>query len=191
MISEKSYKPARDIGVDRKEESGLEIEQSSKEDENTERQLKESQISYLQRAGELVTKKLKERFETFFDPNRLQENDLPRDVLNMIENITIQALQSQEIFANPIKDEGVINDIEGSVGYHDRGEFTDSDSFDKNQRNRKFFEIQPGKGAAKRETYWNTLFFPYSTQATRAFAKKTLDDKTIILCIIRDRVSSS
>lgn len=181
MISEKSYRPDRDTVADRKEEPKLGVEQSSKEDENTERRMKESQISYLQRAGEQVTKKLKESFGTLFDPSRLQEKDLPQDVLNMIENITIKALESQESFANSIKDEGAINDIEGSIGYHDRGELKDSDSFDKTQRSRKFFEIQPGKGAAKRETYWNTLFFPYNTPATRAFAKKTLDDKTIVL----------
>ncbi|MDP2669250.1 MAG: hypothetical protein Q8P07_05460 [bacterium] len=180
MISEKLFRPDRDIVADGKEEPKLGVEQFS-HDENIERQMKESQISYLQRAGELVTKKLEERFGTLFDPSRLQEKDLPQDVLNMIENITIEALESQESFANSIKDEGVINDIEGSIGYHDRGELSDSDSFDKTQRSRKFFEIQPGKGAAKRETYWNTLFFSYNTQATRAFAKKTLDDKTIVL----------
>ncbi|MDA3815234.1 MAG: hypothetical protein PF549_02610 [Patescibacteria group bacterium] len=181
MISEKSHRPDRDIVTDREEKPKLGVEQSSKEDENTERRLKESHISYLQRAGEQVTKKLKERFGTIFDPNRLQENDLPQDVLNIIESITIEALESQKSSANSIKDEEVINDIEGNIGYHNRGELADSDLFDKTQRSRKFFEIQPGKGASKRETYWNTLFFPYNTQATRAFAKKTLDDKTIVL----------
>lgn len=187
MISEK-YKPENIFGeVDKKERPIVKIEQISPEGEHTERQANESQASYLQRAGEAVTKKLKEKFGILFDPfdpfdpGRLKEENLPQDIVTMIKDITVEALKSQEHSANSFKNEDAISDIEGNIGYHDRGELTDSDSFEKTQRNRKFFEIQPGKGAAKRETYWNTLFFPYNTKATREFAKKILDDKTIVL----------
>jgi hypothetical protein len=183
MISEE--KMPQDI-IDegnKKEDPSLNIEKSLPEAENTERQPEESQLSYLQRAGEAVTKKQKESFGVFFDPGRSQEERLPQDIISMIKNITVEALKPQESFVNSFKNEEVIKDIKGKIGYHDIGKFADSDSFDKTQRGRKFFEIQPGekKGGAKRETYWNTLFFPYNTKATREFAKKILNDKTIVL----------
>jgi hypothetical protein len=169
-----------DKGIE-KEKHSLNVEQTLPKGENIERQMRESQASYLQRSGEAVTKILKEKFGKLFDPGRSQEENLPSDIVSMIEDITIEALKSQENVADSFKNEEAISDIEGIIGSHYRGKFTDSESFDKTQRSRKFFEIQPGKGVAKRETYWNTLFFPYNTKATREFAKKILDDKTIAL----------
>ena len=179
MKPEQSFKPEEPDTVDKREKSEVEIEQSSRED--IKRSLNESQASYLQRAGESVTQKMKEKEGMLFDPGRLQEKDLPQDTLDMIKEITTEALKPQEIACDLSKNEEVIENLEGRIGYHDKGDLTDSDSFDETQRSRKFFEIQPGKGAAKRETYWNTLFFPYNTEATREFAKKTLDDKKIVL----------
>ncbi|QQS61509.1 MAG: hypothetical protein IPN70_01070 [Candidatus Moraniibacteriota bacterium] len=164
-----------------KEKSSFDREQSLREYENIERQSGESQAFYLQRAGTTVTKKLKEKFGMLFDPGRSKEEDLPQNIITLIEDISLEALKAKENSTSSFKNEGVIRDIAENVEYHNRGKLTDSDSFDTTQRNRKFFEIQPGKGAAKRETYWNTLFFPYDTKATRSFAKEILDDKTIVL----------
>ncbi len=182
MISEK-YIPLENIfnKDDKKEKPSVNAEQALLEGKKiTERQMEESQVSYLQRAGEAVTKKLKEKFGNFFDPCRLKEENLPQDVVIMIEYIVAEALKLQESSVIFFKNE-TINNIEKSIGYHDRGKLIDSASFDKTQRSRKFFEIQSGKVAAKRETYWNTLFFSYNTKAIREFAKKILDDKTIVL----------
>jgi hypothetical protein len=161
--------------------------ESGQTDEDIKRRPRESQIAYFHRAGELVTKKLnsKKEFGPFFDPNRSQERNLPQDVLNMIESIVLEALRvlklEEDCIADPLINEEIIKDIESNISYHDRGKLTDSDAFDATERRRRFFEIQPGQKAAKRETYWNTLFFPYNTQATRAFAKEALDGKTIVL----------
>ncbi len=112
----------------------------------------------------------------------MREEYLSQEELSIIEESMEEALKPIETVYNPSKNEEVIKKIEEKIGYRDKREnYTDSNSFDNTQRNRKFFEIQPGKGSAKRETYWNTLFFLYNTKATREFAKKILDNKTIVL----------
>lgn len=160
-------------------------ERSEKEGDPSLRDIKrrrgESRDAYLQRAGNIVTEKLREKFGILFDPGRSKEEDLSEDSILMIETIFSEALESNTDSVNSFENEMVINDIAKSIEFHDRGEFINSDSFDTTQRRRKFFEIQPGTGSAKRETYWNTLFFPYNTKATRKFAKKILDGKTIVL----------
>jgi len=146
----------------------------------------ESQPAYLERAGELVTQLIKQsETDKFFDPCRAQENDLPAEALKLIEDIMVKAKdKSSTVSPDSFNNAAVIKSIEQSIKYHQapiRNDLNNSFAFDKTQRNRKFFEIQPGKGDAKRETYWNTLFFPYNTKATRAFAKEFFDDKIIVL----------
>jgi hypothetical protein len=141
----------------------------------------ESQLSYLRRTGDLITQKLKTARGILFDPARAQEQDLPTDIQTMIENIMIEALDPQKNNFDLSKNEATIARIEKRISYHDKGTLTDSASFDETERSRKFFEIQPGKGASKRETYWNTLFFTYNTKSTREFAQKILTNKNIVL----------
>ena len=174
---DKPFKPEQVLGSREKAEPGIETEQNHQEDIG--RKLNESQISYLQRAGELVTKKLKEKLGLLFDPGRIKETELPQEALDMIDDIMSEALRPQEFSVNLSRNEETIKHISEIVGYHDKSEFTDSDSFDKTQRNRNFFKTDTS--SAKRETYWNTLFFPYNTEATRNFAKQMFDNKTIVL----------
>ena len=73
----------------------------------------------------------------------------------------------------------IIESIERSLGTHEHeAKPKDEETYEKTERSRKMFE----RGDQKRgETYWNTLFFPHNTEATRAFAKEILDDKTVVL----------
>lgn len=145
------------------------------------RRLEESQTAYLQRAGDLVTQKIKKEEGILFDVSRAREEDLAKEVVEEIEEIVTQAAREQKSIIDLTENNKAIKGIESSIGYHHRGDLTDSDSFDTTERGRKFFETQKGKGASKRETYWNTLFFPYNTEATRTLAKQMLDDKKIVL----------
>lgn len=145
------------------------------------REAKESPASYLARASESINQKIISEKGRFFDVGRAQEADLPEGVREMIANAMEESLKPQEAVLDSLKNEKVIEAVEAAVGFHNKGDLADSASFDKTQRKRKFFEIQPGFGAAKRETYLNTLFVPYNTEATREFVRKTLDDKKIVL----------
>lgn len=180
MESKKSSNLEKAPVTREKEKSETATEQSSQE--GVQRKFEESQVSYLQRAGELITKEVKERTSLIFDPSRPQENALSQSILDMIQKSMTEALKPQEDIFNPAKNEEILKNISENINCHDKHGLRDSASFDKTERNRKFFEMQSGKKRSnKRETYWNTLFFPYNTEATRAFAKKILDDKTIVL----------
>lgn len=139
----------------------------------------ESQASYLWRMGDFILKKVGEKGGKFFRPVCIQEKDLPEDILNIIKNIIIEALKLQENVSNPLENKRIIELMGGVIGYHNISDLSDSDSFDKKtMRNGSFFTPQP---KTRGETYWNTLFFPYNTKDTREFAKKILDNKTIVL----------
>lgn len=152
------------------------------ENEGVKRKQGESEAVFLHRIGKEITKKLMERSGPLLDPFRLQEGDLPPDIIAAIEKMVDQVrVSSQDISATMADDEELIQQLQDSIGFHSKAGLKDSNAFDTTERNRKFFEIQPGRGASKRETYWNTLFFPYNTEATRRLAKEQLNDKTIVL----------
>lgn len=161
------------VGIESKAEQDLLLEIS--------RGANESPAAYFARTSELIGQKIIEKKGRLFDVGRAREEDLPEDVREMIAGAMEESLRPQEAVFDSLKNEKVIKTVEAAVGFHDKTGLIDSASFDKTQRKRKFFEIQPGSGAAKRETYLNTLFVPYNTEATREFVKKTLDDKKIVL----------
>ncbi|MFH0857377.1 MAG: hypothetical protein V1848_01360 [Candidatus Magasanikbacteria bacterium] len=138
------------------------VDQEEQGESQTEikRGMKESAVSYLHRGAEMITQKMKEK-DSFFDPTRAKEQDLPEDIREMIHQLMENALTKQDEQVDPEANKKFLEDIDSEVGFHDRGhEVTDSASFDETERNRQFFEGRPGKGLSKRETYWNTLFFP-------------------------------
>jgi hypothetical protein len=162
-------------------EKNLEVANEKEVDKEMDRRLYESQVAYLKRAEKIVTQEIKEKKGILFDVSRAQEEDLPKEIIQEIEIIVNEAAREQTDIIDSAENNKAIEDIKNAIGYHNRGELSDSDSFDATERGRKFFEIQKGGGASKRETYWNTLFFSYNTEATRALAKQLLDDKKIVL----------
>ncbi len=158
-----------------------------KNKENINRLANESQVAYLSRASKLITSAIGKETGAgiLFDPTRTLEKDLSPTALALITKTMQEARRESPSETKQSADVvAILESIERSIGTHRAGAEAnpkDEVAFDKTQRRRKFFEIQPGQGAAKRETYWNTLFFPYNTEATRAFAKEILDDKTILL----------
>lgn len=151
------------------------------------RRADESQVAYLSRAGELVTSMIRnENLEgLIFDPNRAREEDLSPVTRELIAKTMEEARRESTSETNQvIYNASALESIEQSIGTHratTEADPKDEVTFERTQRRRKLFEVQPGQGAAKRETYWNTLFFPYNTESTRAFAKELLDDKIILL----------
>ncbi len=147
------------------------------------RQKSESEATYLHRAEDVVTKKLRKEKGLLFDPSRSTEEELSTEIKTLIATIAenAQSYNNDESTEQDIDE--VMEKVLDSIGGHSKlqGDEFSSSSFDTTQRGRKFFEIQPGTGAAKRETYWNTLFFQYNTEETRRLAKEMLDGKEIIL----------
>ncbi len=162
-------------------EAKIEAGNGKEAEKEINRKLTESQAAYLQRAGELVTQKIKKDKGFLFDAGRAQEEDLEQEIIEEIKEIVAQATEEQNNILDLAENDKAIEGIKGVIGYHNKSELANSSSFDTTERGRKFFEIQKGKGASKRETYWNTLFFSYNTEATRVFAKQLLNDKKIVL----------
>ncbi len=171
--------------AERMEKVGTNVEQTL-EGANIERVSGESRDTYLWRAGEMVRKKMNGALGTpgkrgvFLDRGGEREKDLPEDVIAMIEHITFEALKPQQDYVNLFKNEKAIEGIERKVDYHDKDHLVGSGPFDTTNRTRKFFETQ-SSGQSRKETYWNTLFFPYNTKSTRELAKRILDGKTVVL----------
>jgi len=157
------------------------------EKEKLDRMKDESRTAYLSRTSNLITSIIRKESGQgmFFDPYRAHEKDLSPTVLELISKTMKEARYEstpKPISMTDAKD--ILESIERSIGTHRAARVAhpkDESAFEKTQRRRKFFEIQPGQGAAKRETYWNTLFFPYNTESTRVFAKEILDGKIILL----------
>ncbi|MEA1962860.1 MAG: hypothetical protein U9M94_01320 [Patescibacteria group bacterium] len=143
----------------------------------------ESQAAYLHRTEDAVTKKLEKEKGLLFDPSRSTEEELSPEIKTLIAAIAENAKLSYDDRNAKQNIDEVLKTVSDSIGGHSKlqGDEFSSDSFDTTQRSRKFFEIQPGKGSAKRETYWNTLFFQYNTEETRGLAKGMLNGKEIIL----------
>ncbi len=145
----------------------------------------ESPIVYLHRAEKLITEELKKEKGFLFDSSRSLEEDLSPKIIALIDAVAKNA-SSHQGHNNNIEQQDtdkILEEVRAKISGNPQlqdSEFN-SNNFDTTQRNRKFFEIQPGQGDAKRETYWNTLFFQYNTEATKVLAKKILDDKEIIL----------
>ncbi len=158
-----------------------------KHKEEISRLTNESRVAYLSRASKLITNTIGKETGAgiLFDPNRTLEKDLSPTALELIAK-TMQEARRESISkpASVLDANIILESIERSIGTHRASKEAnpkDEVAFESTQRKRKFFEIQPGQGAAKRETYWNTLFFPYNTESTRTFAKEILDGKTIML----------
>ncbi|MFH1838548.1 MAG: hypothetical protein ABH808_03590 [Candidatus Kuenenbacteria bacterium] len=90
-----------------------------------------------------------------------------------------EAFKSQESVFNLLKNKEAIKKIEEKISYRYYS-LIESDFFNKTQRKRSFFKIYL-KGGQAIDTYWDTLFFPFNTKTTRVFAKKILNNKTIVL----------
>lgn len=160
-------------------ESG--VEQPESVEQRIQRHEYENSSRYLWRAGRAITEELRAKGGLFFDPGRTQEKHLQPEILAAIESIARQAAQPDTELIDHANGTEIVGALRDRVGYHDRGAITDSAAFDTTQRKRKFFDVQPGAGSAKRETYWNTLFFPYNTEATRKLAGEMLHNKTVVL----------
>lgn len=146
-----------------------------------ERQQKESSHDYLVRAAESITAVLKKGKGVLFDSARVKESDLSKEIITQIETVMLHASEKKEEWYDSAKNKQTLIEIENAISFHGKTSLESSEDFDKTQRSRGFFEQKPGTGAASRETYWNTLFFPYNTESTREFAKQDLDEKTIVL----------
>lgn len=138
----------------------------------------ESQASYLARVSKSIRQKMLKEKGLSFDSSRPDTGSWPEEVSEEIKIAMLEAAKPQEDVFDSFKNEEEIKRIEKSVQFHDK-EANDSASFDKTERKRDFFLIR--SGSSGRETYWNTLFFLYNSEATRDFAKKILDDKKIVL----------
>jgi len=139
----------------------------------------ESQAAYLSRSVELLCDILHTRLGLLADLNRLKEEDFTVDEIALIDEIVLQAqMQCDSSNANNELNLSLLSDL---IAYHDRGELGSSMDFDTTQRSRMFFDIQYAKASAKRESYWNTLFFLFNTSSTRRLAKTMLDGKKILL----------
>lgn len=148
------------------------------------RQPNESQPVYLFRVGKEITAFLST--SRVFDVNRVTEASLSDTAKELIGVAVQEAGRAAEapIQVDAARNEEALKRIEGKIGVHSVAAAEDphdTNTFDKTQRNRMLFEIQPGRGSAKRETYWNTLVFAFNTAETRALAKKMLDGKSVLL----------
>ncbi len=140
----------------------------------------ESDSEFLFRAGKEVTKQIgEETGSKVFDPYRILENALSPRTKGMIAQVMEEARQ-HGTRERSIDNSEALRSIEQSIGVNEK-KATTEDEFERTQRKRRLFEIQPGKSSASRETYWNTLFFPYNTEATRGLARELLTDKTIVV----------
>ncbi|KKW12823.1 MAG: hypothetical protein UY50_C0003G0028 [Parcubacteria group bacterium GW2011_GWA2_49_9] len=142
----------------------------------------ESQSSFLFRSASAVTEAIRaERGgDLTFDAQRITERDLSPKAKEIIAQVTVEA-RKHATAERQIDNSGTLRSIEQSIGVNIK-EATTEGEFERTERGRKLFEIQPDKGSsAKRETYWNTLFFPYNTEDTRALAREMFTNKTIVL----------
>ncbi len=142
----------------------------------------ESQSSFLFRSASAVTEAIRaERGgDLTFDAYRITEQNLSPKAKEIIVQVTAEA-RKHVTAERPVDNSETLRSIEQSIGVNTK-EATNEGEFERTQRGRRLFEIQPGKGSsAKRETYWNTLFFPYNTEATRGLARELLTDKTIVV----------
>jgi hypothetical protein len=138
----------------------------------------ESQEEYLWRSGELIAKNLPTltKIETITDEN------IPEDIRVQVEQIVAQAsLENIYTARKKERSEEEWENFKQSIGEHFLGDHSSSEGFDKTVRDRGFFRPNTSGTGSKRESYWNTLFFPLNSKETRALAKKMLDQKKIIL----------
>ncbi|MEK7460656.1 MAG: hypothetical protein AAB647_00380 [Patescibacteria group bacterium] len=149
------------------------------------RRVSESQAAYLERSNNLITSFLQTTRGKFFDPNRLRDGDLKPEEAIFIGQVLAEVCQEPVSGMREKVDlRAALALIEQSISMHSfpkRGGENgppDEAAFDQTARSRKLFETQPGTGAAKRESYWNTLVSPYVTPEV---AKRMLNDKTIML----------
>jgi hypothetical protein len=141
----------------------------------------EIQPEYLHRAGCELVKIIREaKKDKLYTP--LRDKNLIEIGTNTIHDILKEARkESSSLSADNTKEIEYIKNHVGGFKHLKVEKPANSADFDQTQRDRKFFDRQYGKGNSQYETYWNTLFFPYNTKETRAFAKEILDNKTIAL----------
>jgi len=163
--------------------------ESGGQDEIT-RHLGESQAAYFERASNLATVFLEKTRGKFFDPYRLREDDLTDNEKSYIAALMREVAHDdrQGIGEQEKRDtEKDLKIIEQSLSAHnfpvvsDYGKEASEAVFERTARRRKLFEVEGSKGSGKRESYWNTLYFPYDTKDTRAAAKDIFDGKTVVL----------
>jgi hypothetical protein len=167
---------------DDREENGTESEPDAA---GIERGASESQAAYLIRAAELVSAGIREMTGgLLFDPYRVTEARLSAAAREQIARVAEMARGDAPAIADPTEMARTLEKIAAAVEIHSNSKTSLPDSeatFDETERRRRFFETRPGGRTAGRETYWNTLFFPYNTAATRSLAQDMLRDRTILL----------
>jgi len=145
----------------------------------------ESQPLYMQRAGRAIVSALMREKGKLFDPSRLRESDVDPNIRALVAEVMENANNTNAVNDGVYSAElnaQAIEVVEAAISYHDkRLQGLNSNEFDTTERDRKFFETNPTSPSSKRETYWNTLFFPLITPECREFAKKFLDKKKIVL----------
>ncbi len=149
------------------------------------REKMESQPGYLLRSGGEIASQIVEEKGVTFDLYRANEDQLSSNVIDMISD-TLEEAKRPQAQEGEQKDLDAKNDVaiaylDSITGFHDKGATVDSNSFDKTQRGRGLFKLKRGSGDASRETYWNTLVYPFNTTATRDFAREMLDNKIVVL----------
>lgn len=137
----------------------------------------ESQEAYLWRSAGRIGETLS--YGTNIE--KMTEDALSESVRENIKQVVAQAsLEDMPGTVSKEWSEEEWDKFQGSIGEHFIGDYSDSDGFDRTVRDRGFFRFN-SSGSKKRETYWNTLFFSFNTEETRALAQKMIDDKKIVL----------
>jgi hypothetical protein len=145
------------------------------------RQGEESREAYLVRADKIIMSLIKEQSGQglLFRPSKTSEGNLSLEVNMLIKKATTEMMRESVSVVDQKKNAYTLELITEEIGAHEHiTKPDDSESYDKTERNRKFFEEGAQKGG---ETYWNTLFLSFNTRDTREMAQEILKDKTIVL----------
>jgi len=145
-----------------------------------ERNADESQAAYLARAGTVLTKIFAAKHGgMLFDPANTHEEEYSPEEMGLIAHAIQEAGKETPTSATP-DNTAAIETIRESIGVQNKNP-KDEPGFDQTRRDRGFFGSGEGSGRHRHETYWTTLFFPYRTKSTLAFAKTILEGRTVVL----------
>ncbi len=144
----------------------------------------ESSSKYLWRLAEALTSKLQAKLGPLFDPNRLSDAETLAIVDQYIQAAILQDMHdvTRQPDFQADNEKAFATFVAGIATHRPRvGDTFDIATFDQTERNRGFFASTRGGKVAKRETYWNTLFFPFNSSMAPALARNMLDHKNVVL----------